>query len=142
MEHSQQWQMCSRIEKSLQCSDSGHTKQQYSTNFYLGAKSWALKQVDRQRLESFHHRCLRAMANITMFDVKEKQIHNAKIREMMRNCYTIHQTMEIRRLRWLEKLSEMPETRNPSKIFISWIPQPRPTGRLCKTISKAYAYTL
>eukprot|EP00980_Cylindrotheca_fusiformis_P019059 scaffold6433_cov125-Cylindrotheca_fusiformis.AAC.1 len=61
------------------------------------------------------------MANITMFDVKEKRIHNEKIREMMGNCYTIHQTMEIRRLRWLEKLSAMPVTRNPRKIFISWI---------------------
>eukprot|EP00980_Cylindrotheca_fusiformis_P023198 scaffold10201_cov119-Cylindrotheca_fusiformis.AAC.15 len=36
------------------------------------------------------------MANITMFDVKEKRIHNEEIREMMGNCYTIHQTMEIR----------------------------------------------
>eukprot|EP00980_Cylindrotheca_fusiformis_P026912 scaffold18014_cov71-Cylindrotheca_fusiformis.AAC.1 len=51
--------------------------------------------MDRQRLESFHHRCLRAMANITMFDVKEKRIHNEEIREIMGNCYTIHQTMEI-----------------------------------------------
>eukprot|EP00980_Cylindrotheca_fusiformis_P025240 scaffold13311_cov161-Cylindrotheca_fusiformis.AAC.6 len=82
------------------------------------------------------------MADITMFDVKEKRIHNEKIREMMCNCYTIRQTMEIRRLRWLEKLSSMPETRNPRKIFISWIPQPRPTGSPCQTISKAFAHTV
>eukprot|EP00980_Cylindrotheca_fusiformis_P012395 scaffold3043_cov121-Cylindrotheca_fusiformis.AAC.11 len=94
--------------------------------------------MDRQRLESFHHRCLRAMANITMSDVKEKRIHNEEIREMMGNCYTIHQTIS----RWLEKLSAMPETCNPRKIFISWIPQPRPTGRPCQTISKAYAHTV
>eukprot|EP00980_Cylindrotheca_fusiformis_P004173 scaffold909_cov135-Cylindrotheca_fusiformis.AAC.30 len=56
------------------------------------------------------------MANITMFDVKEKRIHNEKIREMM--------------------------GRNPRKIFISWIPEPRPTGRPCQTISKVYAHTV
>eukprot|EP00980_Cylindrotheca_fusiformis_P002310 scaffold535_cov65-Cylindrotheca_fusiformis.AAC.12 len=95
----------------------------------FGCESCALKQADRQRLESIHQTCLRAMANITMFDVKEKRIHNEKIREMMGNYYTFHQTMEIRRLRWLEKLAEklaaMPETRNPRKICISWIPQLR-----------------
>eukprot|EP00980_Cylindrotheca_fusiformis_P024409 scaffold11877_cov54-Cylindrotheca_fusiformis.AAC.1 len=36
----------------------------------------------------------------------------------------------------------MPETRNPRKIFLSWIPQPRPTGRPCQTISNAYAHTV
>eukprot|EP00980_Cylindrotheca_fusiformis_P009866 scaffold2184_cov128-Cylindrotheca_fusiformis.AAC.12 len=53
------------------------------------------------------------MANITMFEVREKRIHNEEVGEMMGNCYTIHQTMEIRRLRLLEKLAAMPETRNP-----------------------------
>eukprot|EP00980_Cylindrotheca_fusiformis_P011351 scaffold2626_cov159-Cylindrotheca_fusiformis.AAC.2 len=37
-EHSQQWRRYSRMEKSLQSSDLGHTKQQYSAYFYLGAK--------------------------------------------------------------------------------------------------------
>ena len=52
------------------------------------------------------------------------------------------QSMELRRARWLEKLANMPATRNPRKTLITWTPQPRPAGRPIQTTKKAYAHTL
>eukprot|EP00980_Cylindrotheca_fusiformis_P011672 scaffold2756_cov105-Cylindrotheca_fusiformis.AAC.3 len=85
MEHSQQWQMCSRI-KNLYKAQTQDI--QYSTYFYLGAKGGPCEtrsgQTEIGILSPQMPR--RPMANITMFDVKEDRIHNEKIREMMGHC--------------------------------------------------------
>ena len=108
----------------------------------FGCESWALKVEDRRKLEACHHRFLRSMLNISMMDVKELHIKNSEVREKLGNCYTLTQSMELRRARWLEKLANMPAARNPRKGLIAWTPQPRPTGRPIQTTKKAYAHTL
>jgi hypothetical protein len=50
-----------------------------------GSESWALKEEDRSKLETFHHKCLRRMYNRTMWDIKEKQITNEKVRRTAEN---------------------------------------------------------
>ena len=107
----------------------------------FGCESWALKVEDKRKLEARHHRFLRSMLNLTMHNVKEQRIRNSSIRQQLQ-CYSLHQTMELRRSRWLEKLAKMPDTRNPRKIFVAWTPNPRPTGRPFQTIRDAYAHTL
>ena len=82
------------------------------------------------------------MLNLSIYDVKDLHISNAQIREEL-GCNTLTQSMELRRARWLEKLANMPETRNPRKILVAWTPNPRPTGRPgAQTIRHAYAHTL
>ena len=103
---------------------------------------WALKAEDRRKLETTHHRFLRAMLKISIHDVKEAHIKNSQIREELDNCYTLHQNMELRRARWLEKLAYMTESRNPRKILVAWTSTPRPTGRPQQTIRHSYAQTL
>ena len=107
-----------------------------------GCESWALKTEDYRRIEACHHRFLRSILNITMRDVQECRIRNELVREELDNCPTAKQHIESRRAKWLEKLSRMPETRNPRKILVAWTPNPRPAGRPFQTINRAYANTL
>ena len=96
-------------------------------------ESWALKAQDRTKLEACHHKCLRAILNLSMTDVKENCIRNEWIREALK-CYSLKQIMEMRRAKWLEKIAYMPSTRNQRKLFVSWVRAPRPPGRPKQTI--------
>ena len=98
-------------------------------------------EADRSKLEVCHHRFLRGILKISMFDVKEQHIKNTEIRERL-NCNSLEQHMELRRARWLEKLALMSTTRNPRKAFVSWTPHPRPTGRPHQSIRHGYASTI
>jgi hypothetical protein len=108
----------------------------------FGCESWALKIDDRQRLEAAHHTFLRSMRNISMLEVKEQRIKNDDIRQQMENCYSIAQIMELRRARWLEKIANMDETRNPRKLLQAWTPQARLRGRPYQTIGRGYRHTV
>ena len=107
-----------------------------------GCESWALKEEDRRKLEVCHHRCLRRMLNITIYQVKEEKISNKEVRKRLNNCYTISQMIELRRARWLEKISHMNDSRAPRKLIVAWIPNARPTGKPQQTIRHGYATTL
>ena len=76
-----------------------------------------------------------------MTDVKENWIRNKWIREEL-NCYSLTQTMEMWRAKWLEKIANMPSTQNPKKLFVLWVRAPRPTGRPKQTIWRGYADTI
>ena len=69
-----------------------------------GCKSWALTEELRRKLEVYHHRFLRKMVNITIYDVKDEHISNKQVREELNNCYTFHQSLELRRAKLLKKL--------------------------------------
>jgi hypothetical protein len=47
------------------------------------------------------------MLNITIYQAKEEKISNKEVRKKVNNCYTISQMIELRRARWLEKISHM-----------------------------------
>jgi exonuclease III len=106
-----------------------------------GCESWALKEEDRRRIEVFHHRSLRRMLNITIYQVMEQHISNKEVRERMKS-YTMKQTMELRRARWLEKISHMGPDRGPRKILVAWTTNERPSGRPQQTIRHGLASTL
>jgi hypothetical protein len=107
-----------------------------------GCESWALKEEDCRKLEVCHHRCLRRMLKITIYQVKEEKISNKEVRKKLNNCYTISQMIELRRARWLEKISHMNDKRAPRKLIVAWIPNVRPTGKPQQTIRHGYATTL
>ena len=107
-----------------------------------GCESWALKESDRKKLEVCHHRCLRRMLNITIYDVKEQHITNDQVREKMNNCHNLMQMLELRRARWLEKIAHMDETKNTRKFLVAWTSKPRPPGRPQQTSRHSYARTL
>ena len=82
------------------------------------------------------------MLGITIYEVKEKKISNRKVRERMESAYTLEQMMELRRARWLEKLSHMNETRAPRKLLVAWIRCPRANGKPQQTIRHGFATTI
>jgi len=68
-----------------------------------GYESWALTEELRQKQEVCHSRFLRKMVRITIYEVKDHHISNEQVREELKNCYTFHQSLKLRRVRWLEK---------------------------------------
>jgi hypothetical protein len=106
-----------------------------------GCESWALKEEDRRRIEVFHNRSLRRMLNITIYEVMEQHISNQEVRTRM-HSYSMQQTMELRRARWLEKISHMGSDRGPRKILVAWTTNERPRGRPQQTIRHGLASTL
>lgn len=108
----------------------------------FGCESWALKVADRKKLEAQHHRFLRKMLNITIYQVKENRIKNEEVRRKCGGSQTLAQTMELKRARWLEKIAKMPETRGPRKLFLAWTSDPRPKQRPSQSLRHSYAYTL
>jgi hypothetical protein len=87
-----------------------------------GCESWALTEENWAKLESFHHSCLRKICGWTMWDIKEKRITNEETRRTAGNSPTMESMMEMRRCRWLSKLSAMEESRSPRKILGAWCP--------------------
>jgi hypothetical protein len=54
-----------------------------------GCESWALKEKNRAKLESFHHSCLRKICGWTMWDITEKRITNKDTRRTSGNSPTM-----------------------------------------------------
>ena len=81
------------------------------------------------------------MLNITIYDVMEQHITNDEVRRRM-GSYSMEQIMELRRARWLEKLSHMGAERGPRKILVAWTTNQRPRGRPQQTIRHGLAATI
>jgi hypothetical protein len=60
-----------------------------------GSESWALKEKDRSKLETFHHDCLCRMCRLTMWDVAEHRITNKTVRMTAGNSPTMESMMEV-----------------------------------------------
>ena len=106
-----------------------------------GCESWALSAEHLQKLEVYHHRFLRKMTRITIYDVKELRIKNSEVRSKM-GCYNIDQIMELRRIRWLDKIAKMDINRFPRRFLNAWTDNARLKGRPQKTTKHAICKTL
>ena len=60
------------------------------------------------------------MVGITIYDVKDNHISNKQVKEEL-TCYKFHQSLELRRARWLKKLALMNDNRGPKNSLPSWI---------------------
>ena len=72
------------------------------------------------KLDVYHHGFLRKIVGISIYDVKDNHISNEQVREEL-TCYKIHQSLELQRARWLEKLAQMNDNRGPKNALLSWI---------------------
>ena len=105
-----------------------------------GCESWALTKELKRKLEVCHHRFLRRIAGITIFDVMEQHITNEQVREGLGNCRSLHQIIEISRCKWLQKLAKMDHNRKPKKTLKCWVfKAPRPVGRRQECIETSYS---
>jgi hypothetical protein len=89
-----------------------------------GSESWVLKEENRKKLETFHHSQL-SPQDVQVDDVgyiAEKRITNEQVRKAAGNSPTMESMMEVRRCRWLSKLSGMDLSRSPRRMFGAWCP--------------------
>ena len=62
------------------------------------------------------------MVGITIYDVKDNHVSNKQVREEPNNnCYTFHQSLQLRRAQQLEKLAQTNCNRGPKNALRSWI---------------------
>ena len=78
--------------------------------------SWATQSKEVQALRVFQFRCLRTILKINVMH----KISRATILEMCQ-VQDIIQTMDLRRARWIKKLSHMDFTRCPRLLFGCWL---------------------
>lgn len=110
-----------------------------------GCESWPLTVANRRKLDVFHNRCCRRIMNLTIYDVMaDHSFTNAYVRKET-GILPLHSYLELRRARWLEKMSNMHSERIPRKLLGAWLPHARrnsTAGRPQQTIRHAYAETL
>ena len=96
-----------------------------STLLY-GAECWATLQQDENRLDAFHHQCIRSILGVSRWDQQLKHITNADIRQRWGDIGTVSDVLRKRRLQWLGHVARMPEDRLPVRLLFGWLPSTRP----------------
>jgi hypothetical protein len=81
------------------------------------------------------------MLNVTIYDVMERHISNNSVRKEMKS-YSMKQTIELSRARWLEKISHMGAERGPRRMIVAWTTNKCPRGHPQQTIRHGLALTL
>ena len=79
-----------------------------------------------QKIDSFHHRCIRIILGITNRQRWSQHITNLEIRKRWGDLETAADKVAKRRLEWLGHLARMPSHRMPKQTLFGWLPQPRP----------------
>ena len=92
-----------------------------STRATLASSSLSTAELQR-KLEVCHHRFLRKMIGITIYDVSKRPLHLQQTSP--RGSHVLHNpsiTFELPRARWLKKLALMNDNRGPKNTPGSWI---------------------
>jgi hypothetical protein len=93
-----------------------------------GCKAWTITDSIKRALQVFHHRSLRTILNINMFEVKKQRITNAQTRKRA-NVPDILIFLTRRSLCWIGKLARMPMNRLPRQLLAAWVKNPQKRGR-------------
>ena len=80
------------------------------------------------RLNAFHHRCIRTIVGITSTQQWEQNITSARMRDLWGDQETMDTKIAKRRLEWLGHVARMPDHRMPKISLFGWLPQTRPPG--------------
>ncbi len=99
------------------------------TVLLYGSECWVPLKRHLKKLNTFHHKCLRAVLGITNSQQWEQRISSAQVRERWGDTETLTAKIASRRLQWLGHLARMPDNRLPKMCLFSWLPQTRPKGR-------------
>jgi hypothetical protein len=102
-----------------------------------GSENWVLTAPLRQRLNTFHNRCVRAMARPQRTSFPSTYNHPAPFvkRPALAQMYTalcltsLSQVISNRKLRWAGHMRRMDWSRLPRKFRTSWVGAPRWRGR-------------
>ena len=93
-----------------------------------GSECWTLLRRHLNRLNAFHHHCIRSILGITRKQQWEQHITSDQTRELWGDLETITTKVMGRRLEWLGHVARMPEYRAPKMALFGWLPQPHLPG--------------
>ena len=82
------------------------------------------KQLNK--LNCFHHRCLKTILGITNMQQWQEHITSAVVREQWGDKETIDTKLKHCRLEWLEHLSRMPDYHLPMICLFGWLSHSHP----------------
>lgn len=138
--------------------DNKYLPLEYKKNIYIthvlgttlfGCESWAMDRKEKDALEVFHHKNIRKILKINMFQVRNQHIKNLQIRERLK-IHNITDFIIKRQLGWIQNLGELyndklqlkqtPEQRSTfhvSKLLFAWIDTPNQCG-IQRTLRKQY----
>lgn len=91
-----------------------------------GAECWPILRRDENRLDAFHHRCLRAILGVSRLDQQLHHITNNELRCRWGDPGMISDVLRQRRLQWLGHVARMQDERLPKQILFGWLPHTRP----------------
>jgi len=93
-----------------------------------GSETWSLTNELKNRLQSFHNRCVRTMCRINLWHTREYHIHGKELEERL-GLKSLDTYLTQRRLKWAGHVYRMEFNRLPRKLLTSWVDHPRPRGR-------------
>ena len=92
-----------------------------------GSECWMPLRRHLAQLNTFHHRCIRAVLGITRKQQWERHISSQQLRSQWRDPDTVVAKTK-RRLEWLGHVARMPDYRVPKKALFGWLCNPLPPG--------------
>ena len=93
-----------------------------------GGECWIPLRCHLKQMNTFHHRCICSMLDITNRQQWEKRITSASTQEQWKDVETITEKLMKRCLEWLGHLAGMPSCRIPKMSLFSWLLQTPPRG--------------
>ena len=91
-----------------------------------GAECWIPLRRHEKKVNTFHHRYIRAILGISNRQQWSERITMAEVRRRWGDGETVGEKIQKRRMEWLGHLARMPDYRLPKVMLFSWLPQPRP----------------
>ena len=93
-----------------------------------GCECWTLMRKNLNRLNAFHHRCIRTMLGTTRNQQWEQHITSTRMRDLWGDQETLDTKIAKRRLEWLGHVARMPDHRMPKMALFGWLQKTRPPG--------------
>lgn len=91
-----------------------------------GSECWIPLRKHLKKLNSFHHKCIKSVLDISSKDQWESKITSSEVRKRWGDTESAAEKVTRRRLEWLRHLARMPDYRLPKLTMFGWLPQPRP----------------
>ena len=91
-----------------------------------GSECWIPLRKHIQKLNTFHHRCIRTIVGITNRQQWAEHITMAEVRQRWGDEETAAVKVIKRRLEWLGHLAHKPDHGIPKLALFGWLPQVRP----------------
>ena len=90
-----------------------------------GAECWIPLRKHLQKIDTFHHRCLRVIVGVSRHDQWTQHLTSQSLRCRWGNPAQLSLRITRRRLEWLGHIARMKSHRIPKQVLFGWLPQPR-----------------